>query len=170
MAQEDVPKVPENAGKSWHSVIKRPNNLKKKIPARGGIDPEKAFAQADKIIKNMSSEYLNKLGEDVILLEKLGAAYIKDRSEQSLESLFRLVHNMRGQGATFGYPLITEIGRSFCRYVKELDESKQVKPALIDQHVAAMRVVYKQSIQGAGDQVSKQVVAALNEVVSGELT
>lgn len=169
MSKNELPKVPEKAGKNWHSVIERPNDLKKKIPTRGGIDPERAFAQADKIIKNMSSEYLEKLGEDVQKLEKLGENYQASRSDEDLDELFRLVHNMRGQGATFGYPLITDIGRSFCRYVKERPETRAIKPALIDQHVAAMRVVYKQSIQGAGDEVSQAVVDALNEVVSGEL-
>lgn len=169
MADNELPDVPDNPGKTWHSIVKRPNELKKKVPTSGGIDPTKAFDRADKIIKQMSSEYLDKLKTDIDELEKLGATYVAERSDESLERLFSLVHNMRGQGTTFGYPLITDIGRSFCRYVKERPPEVSIRGDVVDQHVAAMRVVYKQSIQGNGDEIAKAVVQALQQVVTKEI-
>ncbi|MDF1747608.1 MAG: Hpt domain-containing protein [Alphaproteobacteria bacterium] len=169
MAREKLPEIPADASKSWHAVIDRPNDLSRKVLKSGGVEPEKAFLAADAIVKQMTSEYIDKLAEDIQQMNVLAAKYRKDNSEETLDRLFRLIHNMRGQGATFGFPLITEIGRHFCRYVRERPKRKAVKPALVDQHLKAMHVVYNQSIKGSGDEISQAVVNALAEVVDREL-
>ncbi len=169
MPKEKLPEVPANASKSWHEVVERPNELAKKVPRTGGISSEKAFADAELIVKKMAKEYVGKLAEDIEQMKVLSAAYRTDHSEETLDRLFRLVHNMRGQGATFGFPLITEIGRHFCRYVRERPPGKEVKPALVDQHLKALIVVFDQSIKGSGDQIAQAVVHALAEVVDREV-
>lgn len=167
--REELPSVPNARGRSWHRVVERPNNLAKKVPKQGGIDAEKAFVNAEKIVKEMAGQYVDKLGEDILLMKDLAAGYRRDPSPENLDKLFRLVHNMRGQGATFGFPLITEIGRNFCRYVREKPSEKPVLPALVDQHLKALQVVHSQSIKGGGDDISRQVVKALGAVVEREL-
>ncbi len=170
MGREKLPEIPENASKSWHEVVERPNDLAKKVPRTGGIEPEKAFEAAETIVKQMTSDYVDKLAEDIEQMKRLATKYREDNSDATLDQLFRLVHNMRGQGATFGFPLITEIGRHFCRYVRERPKGKAVKPALVDQHLKALLVVYNQSIKGSGDEISQAVVYALAEVVDRELS
>lgn len=170
MSDNELPKVPNNAGKSWHQVVKRPNELAKKVPKSGGIDPEKAFENAESIVKRMTVEYVAKLAEDIEEMKRLGDIYDADPSQENLDQLFRLVHNMRGQGATFGFPLITEIGRNFCRYVRERPEGKKIRHGLVEHHIKALQVVYSQSIKGSGDEVSQAVVQALSEVVEQELS
>ena len=138
MGREKLPEIPANASKSWHEVVERPNDLAKKVPRTGGIEPEKAFEAAETVVKQMTSDYVDKLAEDIEQMKRLAAKYREDNSDATLDQLFRLVHNMRGQGATFGFPLITEIGRHFCRYVRERPKGKAVKPALVDQHLKAL--------------------------------
>jgi hypothetical protein len=72
---------------------------------------------------------------------------------------------MRGQGATFGFDLITAIGASFDRYMQERPADKPVSGELVRQHVEAIRAVYRRDIKGMGDAVSQAVVAALNAAV-----
>lgn len=170
MAKDSVPDVPEGAKKNWHEVIEVPNELAKKVPSTGGKDPDKAFKDAEEIVKRMASQYVEKLGEDIRDMKVLAREYKASHSDAALDDIFKLVHNMRGQGATFGFPLITEIGRSFCRYVRELPPQRAVKPALVDQHLKALQVVYDQSIKGGGDSVSREVVQALASVVDKELS
>ncbi|MBP5855725.1 hypothetical protein KAJ83_01795 [Marivibrio halodurans] len=169
VTKEDVPAVPDNPDRSWHQVIERPNDLAKKVPKTGGRDPERAIREADEIVKRLEAEYIDKLGQDIDRLETYGVRYRQSRDPSAVDSLFRLIHNMRGQGTTFGYPLITEIGRSFCRYVRELPNERSVTPELIDQHVDAMKVVYKRGMKGDGDAVARAVVEALSDAVSKEL-
>lgn len=169
MAKEQLPEAPGDAGKAWHQIIERPNELAKKVPKTGGRDPERAIAEADQIVKKLEVEYIDKLGQDIDRLQSYGVKYRDSRDPRALDALFRLIHNMRGQGSTFGYPLITDIGRSFCRYVRELPPGKEVTPALIDQHVDAMKVVYKRGIKGEGDEIAQAVVEALADAVAREL-
>lgn len=170
MVKEHLPKVPDNPDRSWHEVVERPNELAKKIPKAGGKSPEKAFKEAENIVRMMADEYIEKLAVDIDQMKLLARSYRGDPSDDNLNNLFRLVHNMRGQGATFGFPLITEIGRTFCRYVRERPEDVRVKPALVDQHLKALQVVYEQSIKGSGDEISQAVIRALAEVVEKEIT
>lgn len=169
MVKNELPSVPNNPDRSWHEVVERPNELAKKIPKAGGKAPEKAFKEAENIVRMMSDEYVEKLKVDIDQLKLFARSYRNDPSDANLEQVFRLVHNMRGQGATFGFPLITEIGRTFCRYVRERPETVRVKPTLVDQHLKALQVVYAQSIKGSGDEISRAVVRALNEVVEKEI-
>ena len=170
MSDKEVPEVPKGAKRSWHEMIEVPNELAKKVPVTGGKDPAKAFKEAEDIVKKMASEYVDKLGEDIRDIKILSREYGASHSAEALDDIFKLVHNMRGQGATFGFPLITEIGRSFCRYVRELPAQKDVKPAIVDQHLKALQVVYEQSIKGGGDSVSQEVVRALATIVDRELS
>lgn len=168
--REQLPEVPENPHKSWHQVVERPNELARKVPKTGGVPPEKAFQNADRIVQQMAAEYVEKLAGDIAEMKRLAAAYRTSPTPETLDALFRLIHNMRGQGATFGFPLITEIGRNFCRYVRERPKGTAVNDDLIDQHVKAMQVVYDQSIKGSGDEIAQAVVQALSEVVERELS
>ena len=169
MGKNDLPKVPDGAGRSWHEVIERPNDLARKVPKTGGVNPENAFKEAEAIVKKMAAEYVDKLAQDIDQMKLFANAYRKDPSAKNLDRLFRLIHNMRGQGATFGFPLITEVGRNFCRYVRERPDDKPVRPDLVDQHVKTLQVVYDQSIKGTGDDMAQQVVKALTEVVEKEV-
>jgi hypothetical protein len=169
VAKEDVPGVPDNPDKTWHQVIERPNQLARKVPKTGGRDPERAIKQAEEIVQKLEVEYIDKLGQDIERLESYGLKYRRTRDEMTLEKLFKLIHNMRGQGSTFGYPLITDIGRSFCRYVRDLPVGQEVTPELIDHHVNAMKIVYKRGIKGDGDEVAQAVVEALADAVAREM-
>ncbi len=168
-SDDAMPPVPETREPGWHEIVERPNTLARKVPRTGGKDPERAVADAEEALRTLQVEYTEKLGEDIARLERLGRKFRENGSQESLDALFALVHNMRGQGATFGYPLITEIGRSFCRYVRAVPPDVGADPALVTQHVDAMRVVYREHMRGAGPEVAQDVVAALSEAVARRL-
>ena len=146
-------------------IERPPNRLADKVPRSGGKTLQQAIADADRAIERLSKDYDKHLADDMAALGKDMAAVKADPSPANLKSLFRLVHNMRGQAATFGFPLITEVGRSLCLYLLETEEDEEVNVDLIEQHVNALRVIYREKIEGQGDTVSRQVVAALMKAV-----
>ena len=148
---------------------KQPKDLKRKVPPFGGVNPEKAFKQAEQILDNLKHEYTNKLGEDIDNLERLTIAFKKDQDVKHLEAVYNLVHNMRGQGATFDYPLVSEIGSSFCKYASSRKDKNVFSFVLIIQHLEALKVVYRMKMRGAGDKVTQTVVVALKQAVAMEL-
>lgn len=146
-------------------IEKPPNKLAGKVPKTGGKTLQQAIADADRAIERLSKDYGRHLADDMAALEKYMAAVKSAPTTANLKILFRLVHNMRGQAATFGFPLITEVGRSLCLYLLETETEAEVNVALIEQHVNALRVIYREKIEGHGDALSRQVVDALMKAV-----
>ncbi|WP_425407506.1 Hpt domain-containing protein [Hwanghaeella sp.] len=146
-------------------IERPPNRLADKVPKTGGKTLKQAIADADRAIDRLSKDYGKHLADDMAALEKYMAAVKSAPTAANLKTLFRLVHNMRGQAATFGFPLITEVGRSLCLYLLETEHESEVNVALIEQHVNALRVIYREKIEGQGDTVSRQVVEALMKAV-----
>jgi len=66
------------------------------------------------------------------------------------EEFFRAAHDIKGQAATFGYPLAAEVADSLCRLVEHAPDQQCVPPALIDQHVDGVRAIMrKDAVQPA---------------------
>lgn len=147
------------------SIERPPNKLSGKVPRTGGKTLKQAVADADRAIERLSKDYGRHLAEDMAALESYMAAVRSDPTAENLKTLFRLVHNMRGQAATFGFPLITEVGRSLCLYLLETEHESEVNVSLIEQHVNALRVIYREKIEGHGDDLSREVVSALMKAV-----
>ncbi|RVU36621.1 Hpt domain-containing protein [Hwanghaeella grinnelliae] len=146
-------------------IERPPNRLAEKVPKTGGKTVQQAVADADRAIQRLSKDYDRHLADDMVALENYMAAVKKAPTTANLKTLFRLVHNIRGQAATFGFPLITEVGRSLCLYLLETEDESEVNVALIEQHVNALRVIYREKIEGQGDRLSREVVDALMKAV-----
>ena len=148
--------------------IIKPTPLADKVPPMGGLKPAEALRRAEEAIKNVAAEFDDILAEELEILDKLMVVYQAEPNEENLDKLFRRIHNLRGQGTTMGFPLVTRIGTSFCGYIIERDESKPIKPALIDQHLKALHIVLKEKRANSDDTVAKEVAAALEVAVSRE--
>ncbi|HAT35223.1 MAG TPA: hypothetical protein DCS82_05875 [Rhodospirillaceae bacterium] len=140
-----------------------------KVKRDGRIDTAKQIKSADEIIANVAQEFVAGLEEEFGELDRLSGIFQQTGNQTDLQALFRRIHNLRGLGTTMGFPLVSRIGSSFCRYIVEKDDSTPIRQEVVDQHLAALRIVYQQRIDGAGDEISQQVAAALETVVSQEL-
>ncbi len=164
-----IPKVPSDASDEWYQMVKNPKNLKGKVPLTGGVNPEIAFQQADDAMRELSTEYFDKLGSDIKYLEGLIVDFKKDHDMKHLDQVYNIVHNMRGQGATFNFPLVSDIGKSFCRYASARKSKDTFSFELVVQHFEALRVVYRDEIKGDNHALANAVVTALSHAVDVEL-
>ncbi|WP_420547451.1 hypothetical protein [Curvivirga sp.] len=140
-------------------------NLRDIVPDFGGVDPEKAFAEIDEIFLELKDEYADKLGEDILEIERLTSLFREDNNISHLDSVYSIVHNMRGQGGSFDFPLISAIGTSFCKYAANRKDKENYSFPLILQHLEAIKLVYKENRKGEGDQTAQAVVNALAQAV-----
>jgi hypothetical protein len=88
------------------------------------------------------------------------------RREQ-LDHLYAAMHNIKGQGTSFGYPLVTRIGQSLCRLVapgRALDEAGL---AVAQAHLDALKLVLAQKIAGKGGEVGDKLAARLESLTAG---
>lgn len=74
-----------------------------------------------------------------------------------------IAHNVKGQGSSFGYPLMTRVGDSFHRLVKVLETVDDGKLKLLEAHVTTLQTVLEKDIRGSGGDVG----AALSERLEG---
>ena len=156
-------------GKTDKAEFTKGPELADKVPPVGGLSPEEALNRAEKAVDAVAKEFEGMLAGELDEVDALMAAYKQTSSQANLDALFGRIHNLRGQGTTLGYPLITRIGTSFCRYIIDRDPSKPVKAPLIEQHLQALRIVLKERTESEGDAVSKQVAEALETAVDKEL-
>lgn len=140
-----------------------------KVPPMGGLDPREAIKRANAAVDAVAKEFEGMLDGELDEIDALMAKYKTDKTQENLDAIFSRIHNLRGQGTTLGYPLLTRIGTSFCRYLIDRDQAKAVNTSLIEQHLQALRIVLKERRANEGDAVSKQVAEALETAVTKEL-
>lgn len=146
-----------------------PNNLARKLSmSRGkGPDLEKLLAKADAELEKLADSYTEWVQDDVVaLVRSLAAARTDtDRKAAHLEELYTVAHDMKGQGGTFGYGLVTQIGRSLCHFIDSSDDIGDREFQVIEAHIDALRVVVREAVQGDGGEIGRQIVAGLGQAV-----
>ncbi len=76
--------------------------------------------RAEKVILSLSEDYLVWVNEDLHRLQGLYELLEKTPPAEArpvLRELFSVAHDMKGQGGTFGYPLITTFATSLYEFV-----------------------------------------------------
>ena len=81
------------------------------------------YEKAMEVLNNLAKDYEVWVQSD---LQNLKNAYIKAQQTQKekrfdvmMNEVFKIAHDMKGQGATFGYDLVTNIGNHLCRYIEK---------------------------------------------------
>jgi HPt (histidine-containing phosphotransfer) domain-containing protein len=123
-----------------------------------GLDPE-ALARAEAALNSLSSRYLSWAEADLAALRAALAELSTDPSW--LARLFTIAHDMKGQAATFGYPLVTAIGERLCRYIDT--HPKESDPARIAAMVEAIAQVLTRRLEGDGGAAGRELLARLEE-------
>ena len=127
-------------------------------------DYEKAMA----VLDDLSKDYLIWVQTDLENLEKAFFQALQaegaERASLIRENLFRTAHDMKGQGATFGYDLVTDIGNHLCRYIERFDNFDEKHMDEIKIHIDALRQVLDERLIHDGGNTGallKQKVEAL---------
>lgn len=148
-------------------IIEVENHIRDKIVIRGtgGIDME-AINRAEAALGELSSNFDDWLKDEV---EKLVEAR-DDVHESGLEGvafdeLYRIAHDIKGQGETLGYPLATLITASLCKLLATPEDKTIIPVALIDNHVDAVRRVMRDKIKNPDHESGRAVAEKLLDVV-----
>ena len=151
-------------------VFMPPNMLKAKIGGGlGGIDMG-AVKRAQAAMEELKAEFGDWLADDVRVLLAARARYADNPDSQARDALLRAAHDIKGQAATFSYPLIARVAGSLSKLIGELPEHTALPLSLIDAHVNAVLVIHKQAMQDTGDQIALALCAELEARVDELLT
>jgi hypothetical protein len=148
-------------------VINPPNTLKQKVGTGGpgAVDME-ALKRAEDVIAGMTDSYLDWVAQD---LKKIDAAYqalkaATGNRKKELDSVFQVSHDIKGQGGSFGYDLMTSIGNELCRLIERVDKIGPDELEGIRIHIDSMKLVIGNDMKGHGGKAGEQMLAGLQKV------
>jgi hypothetical protein len=129
-------------------VIPPSNSLKLKLGSRfGGIDPA-ALAKAEAALKGLADNFGQWMQDE---LTKLAAARqrIHDQgfNAETAEGLYFRAHDLKGLGATYGYPVVTSIAGSLCRLIDDPSTRLRAPLYLLDAHIDAIKAAVRGEIK-----------------------
>jgi hypothetical protein len=123
------------------------------------ISPE-ALARAEAALAGLSQRYLDWATNDATRLR----ACIQDTLEGNiplatgLPRLFTIAHDMKGQAATFGYPLVSELGNRLCRLIEANPPSDPSVLPQIARLAQAMTRVIAERLEGDGGEAGRRLL------------
>ncbi|WP_162938188.1 Hpt domain-containing protein [Kiloniella sp. EL199] len=143
------------------------NNLKPKVPSEGGPELEDIVAKAEQALFEMEDDY------EILVNEETGKIYEFLKTAKSgqgdrakcIKEIHRIGHNIKGQAATFSYPLLSLAAKSMCHFIQENSEIASERLDLIEAHVNTMRMIIAQKIKGDGGKEGQGLITALEGAV-----
>ena len=139
-----------------------PNMLKAKVGGGtfSGLDMA-AMKRAEAAMEEIKSEFSAWAASDVERLMAARARFAQTPDAPSRAALLRAAHDMKGQAATFNYPMIARVSGSLSKLVGELPADKDLPLALVDAHVTAIHVIYRDKVM---DETNKVAVVLSQEL------
>jgi chemotaxis protein histidine kinase CheA len=89
------------------------------------------------------------------------AKAIQSGRQPQIQKVFSIAHDMKGQGSTFGYALITLIAGSLCDFIRHIPDATDAELKVVTQHLAVMKVVLDNQIKGSGGAFAEEIAAKL---------
>ncbi|CCG40196.1 Hpt domain-containing protein [Magnetospirillum molischianum] len=130
------------------------------------VDPE-ALKRAEAALAALEHIYIEWAEADCARLDAAWTAWVSgtDHDDSGLRRLFSVAHDMKGQAATFGYPLIGELGNRLCRLIEavEAGEGGLDERTRLAALVAATGRVIRERISGDGGAVGAALLAGIDD-------
>ena len=80
-----------------------------------------------------------------------------------------LAHELRGQGGTFGYPLITEFAKMLYECTGQACPQADEDVEIVKAHIDAMRAVLRDKVAGTGGQIGLELLASLKLAIEKQM-
>ena len=150
-----------------HEVIVPPNKLKKAVErlkpgAKVDFDP---VARAEAALAELADDFSVWMDQECARLD-IARNTIKASgiTPGNRDVLFRAVHDIKGQAATFGFPQVAPVADSLCRLIEHTPDIERLPLRLIDQHVDAIRAITHRNTRGDGNKYAAQLAEKLRQV------
>ena len=83
-------------------------------------------------------------------------------SPERMDQLFTSSHDIKGQAATFGYPVAGVIGKLLCDLIERAPDPQKIPLPVIDQHVDTIRAIVRQDLKGDGNAQTRNIINGLH--------
>ncbi len=150
-------------------IINPPNQLRSRVDdgrAAKGLDPS-LLAKAERALEDVKPQVAAHVQGEVTRLQALmstvSASQGHDRA--ALDEMFRVGFELKGQGTSAGFNLVTRFGDSLCRYIETLRQPGPKEIAILKAHVDSIAAIMARGIQGDQNPIGLAIAAELEKVV-----
>ena len=148
-------------------IINPPNTLKSKVREGGpGAVDLATLERAERVIEQMADSYLEWVQEDLVRMDaayKALAAATGDRKAEA-DQVFQIAHDIKGQGGSFGYDLMTLIANELCRLIERQDKFGTAEVQAVKVHADPMKLVIQNRMKGDGGANGQALVSGIRQV------
>lgn len=117
---------------------------------------------ADAFVAGFAEEHMGEFLEDVARLHRTWAAAPPGEAASACRVL---AHDLSGLGDTFGFPLVTSLCRSLCRFLTLRGDALEGAHGVIAAHMDALRLVAAGQVRGDGGPVGREITEELARAV-----
>jgi len=143
------------------------DELRNPEDAFNGTSMADTLARAEEATTLLKQNYTSWAREDI---EK-GQRHLDDaagdpaRARIHLDGLYAIMHNVKGQGASFGYPLVTRVAQSLCKLLGAKHDPGEPMLRIAQAHLDALKLVLEQKIEGPGGETGEKLGGRLETLV-----
>lgn len=168
-----VQRVSED-GAHPYEEIEPVNNLGAKFGLDGEASiPKDLIARAEAAVRALSQQYPALVQSEIerarVAAATLAAAKSPESARQAAGKVFELAHDLKGQGGSYGYPLVSSIAASLCELSQKAKTFDAQLSEAVNVHINAIALVIKKMIKNPEDAEGKRLVLQV-ETLTAHLT
>jgi HPt (histidine-containing phosphotransfer) domain-containing protein len=143
-----------------------PSHPLRKVVSDTPLDPkDDPVERAEKALAELRPEFSRWMDEECERLDLARhAVKAKGFTAQTHSDLFHAAHDIKGEAATFGFPAVAAAADSLCRLIEHTPDMRQIPLSLVDQHVDAVRAIYREYSRSDAKEVAAVLTKRLREV------
>ncbi|MBR1222960.1 Hpt domain-containing protein [Bradyrhizobium sp. U87765 SZCCT0131] len=145
-----------------YQVITQPNPLRGAMRRATEADADDPVARAERALEGLSGEFIDWMASECDRLARAHATVLKQGFTPAVrEEFFRAAHDIKGDAATFGYPLAAAAAESLCRLMEHAPDLAKVPLDLVTHHVTSIQAMVREHGRidrlGMADELSRQL-------------
>jgi len=149
-----------------HEVV-TPENRLRHLVSNEPLAPgeEHPVTRAEKALIELSTEFGTWMHSECERLDQARRALLQGGfTPANKDVLFHAAHDIKGEAATFGYPAVAGPADSLCRLIEHSPDVTRIPVSLVEQHVDAVRAIYRDYVRSDAEQMAGRLTRALREV------
>ncbi len=171
----DRVRKPKNPGDVY--LFRLPNKLKEKVGGLGmhppGELPTRHLQAADEQLQRKGLEFHDWALGYLATLSSICERAMKQSEEhraRHFKNINLLAHELRGQGGTFGYPIITSVGEMLYKTTLAPCPTEDRAVKVIKAHIDTMRSVFRDKVKGDGGEIGVELMKDLRKAIRKYMT
>lgn len=152
--------------------IQVPNTLRKaKMGSGPGKLDKNLLANAEKAIEAFGEGFSDWIQDDIDEMEVARLRLSQEEEpDRALADLYRIALDLKGQGTSFGYNVVSAVGASLTDFMDPIRESDAPLSALqldiVTAHVGAIRAVISEGLKDDGGATGQALLNGLARIVA----